>query len=180
MLNPVTVPPSPETLKTIRDLVAGVTGFNMDRGDQLIVETLPFEPVVVDADFVRQSPAPPKTPGPAWLEMITKYRDVFLIGLAGLAVLMVCLRTGLKMLSGRGNKAQTAELDQTPAVAAGASPYAAIPNSAADRADISPNTRKDLLLDANDTTAERIRELAQRDVNATANVLRMWMQNQKA
>ena len=173
----VTVPPSPETLKTIRDLVAGVTGFNMDRGDQLIVETLPFEPAV-DADFVTQAPAPPKTPGPAWLEMVSKYRDAFLIGLAGLAVLMVCLRTGVKMFSGRGNKAQTAELDQTPAVAAGASPYA-LPNSA-DRVDISPNTRKDLLLDANDTTAERIRELAQRDVNATANVLRMWMQKQKA
>ena len=39
----VLVPPSPEKLKIIRDLVAGVTGFNAERGDQLIVETLPFE-----------------------------------------------------------------------------------------------------------------------------------------
>src|ERR1035438_5229603 len=39
----VLVPPAPETLKTIKDLVAGVTGFNAERGDQLIVETLPFE-----------------------------------------------------------------------------------------------------------------------------------------
>jgi flagellar M-ring protein FliF len=39
----VLVPPAPEKLKVIRDLVAGVTGFNADRGDQLVVETLPFE-----------------------------------------------------------------------------------------------------------------------------------------
>ncbi len=39
----VLVPPSPEKLKVIRDLVAGVSGFNAERGDQLVVETLPFE-----------------------------------------------------------------------------------------------------------------------------------------
>jgi flagellar M-ring protein FliF len=36
-------PPSPEKLKAIHDLVAGVTGFNAERGDQLVVETQPFE-----------------------------------------------------------------------------------------------------------------------------------------
>jgi flagellar M-ring protein FliF len=36
-------PPAPEKLKIIRDLVAGIAGINADRGDQLIVETLPFE-----------------------------------------------------------------------------------------------------------------------------------------
>jgi flagellar M-ring protein FliF len=39
----VLLPPSAETLKIIHDLVAGVTGFNQERGDQLIIETLPFE-----------------------------------------------------------------------------------------------------------------------------------------
>jgi flagellar M-ring protein FliF len=39
----VLTPPTPEKLKVIHDLVAGVTGFNAERGDQLIVETLPFE-----------------------------------------------------------------------------------------------------------------------------------------
>jgi len=36
-------PPSPERLKSIRELVAGVTGLDEERGDQLIVEALPFE-----------------------------------------------------------------------------------------------------------------------------------------
>ena len=39
----VLVPPTPETLKIIHEVVAGVTGFNQERGDQLIIETLPFE-----------------------------------------------------------------------------------------------------------------------------------------
>jgi len=39
----VLAPPSPEKLKVIRDLVAGVTGFTQERGDQLVIETLPFE-----------------------------------------------------------------------------------------------------------------------------------------
>jgi flagellar M-ring protein FliF len=35
--------PSAEKLKSIRDLVAAATGFSSERGDQLIVESLPFE-----------------------------------------------------------------------------------------------------------------------------------------
>jgi len=39
----VLVPPSAQMLKTVHDLVAGVTGFSAQRGDQLVVETQPFE-----------------------------------------------------------------------------------------------------------------------------------------
>jgi flagellar M-ring protein FliF len=39
----VLVPPSPERLKVIHDLVAAAAGFSEERGDQLIVESLPFE-----------------------------------------------------------------------------------------------------------------------------------------
>ena len=37
------VPPTPEKMKMIHDLVAGVIGLNETRGDQLTLETLPFE-----------------------------------------------------------------------------------------------------------------------------------------
>jgi flagellar M-ring protein FliF len=42
-LDRVLVPPTPATLAIIHDLVAGVTGFSQERGDQLVIETLPFE-----------------------------------------------------------------------------------------------------------------------------------------
>jgi flagellar M-ring protein FliF len=50
----VLVPPPPEKLKVIRDLVAGITGFNEQRGDQLVIETLPFENTLLT-----EPPAPP-------------------------------------------------------------------------------------------------------------------------
>ena len=42
-LRRVLAPPPPEKLKAIRDLVAGVINFDQNRGDQLVVESLPFE-----------------------------------------------------------------------------------------------------------------------------------------
>jgi flagellar M-ring protein FliF len=42
----VLTPPTPERLKVIHDLAAAAVGFNMERGDQLIVESLPFESTV--------------------------------------------------------------------------------------------------------------------------------------
>ncbi len=53
-------PPTPERLKTIRDLVAAATGFSTERGDQLIVESLPFESTLhLEPPFQE----PPKNPG---------------------------------------------------------------------------------------------------------------------
>jgi len=36
-------PPPGETLKVVKDVLAGVVGFQQERGDQILVETLPFE-----------------------------------------------------------------------------------------------------------------------------------------
>ena len=45
-LQKVFVPPSADALKVIRELVAGVSGMKKERGDQLIVESLPFESTI--------------------------------------------------------------------------------------------------------------------------------------
>ena len=72
----VLVPPAPETLKAIRDLVAGVAGLSTDRGDQLTVETLPFESTLhpegeEEAPSTRApEPGPARSPAPRWLEML--------------------------------------------------------------------------------------------------------------
>ena len=39
----VIVPPTPEQIKKINDIVAGVLGLDTQRGDRLVVESLPFE-----------------------------------------------------------------------------------------------------------------------------------------
>ena len=59
----VLVPPSPEVLKGVHDIVAGITGYTEARGDQIAIETLPFEttleaePPLAPAAPARQSPA---------------------------------------------------------------------------------------------------------------------------
>ncbi|MGA7416019.1 MAG: flagellar M-ring protein FliF C-terminal domain-containing protein, partial [Bryobacteraceae bacterium] len=50
--------PSPDRMKVIHDVVAAAAGFNSSRGDQLIVETLPFEATL------KAEPPPVPTPGP--------------------------------------------------------------------------------------------------------------------
>jgi flagellar M-ring protein FliF len=54
----VLVPPAPEKLKVIRDLVAGITGFDAGRGDQIVIESLPFE-----STLTIEPPAPDVPPG---------------------------------------------------------------------------------------------------------------------
>ena len=52
------VPPSAEVLKGVHDIVAGITGFTETRGDQITVETLPFENTLE----AEPPPAPPAAP----------------------------------------------------------------------------------------------------------------------
>jgi flagellar M-ring protein FliF len=53
--------PSPEKLKAIRDVVSAAVGLNNDRGDQLIVESLPFDATLrIPAPAAPLPPAPPK------------------------------------------------------------------------------------------------------------------------
>lgn len=61
----VLIAPPPEKLKAIRDLVAGVVSFDQNRGDQIVVETLPFEATLRAAPPASDMPpaAPVAAPG---------------------------------------------------------------------------------------------------------------------
>jgi len=83
--------PSPERLKTIHDLVAAAAGLDPDRGDQLIVESLPFEatlnlepPTATAAAATAAKAAGKKTP----LEQI-KSDPKMMIGIAAGGVLIL-------------------------------------------------------------------------------------------
>jgi flagellar M-ring protein FliF len=82
-------PPSPEKLKSIKELVAGVIGITPDRGDQILVESLPFE-----ATLNAEPPPPPAPPMPLskyppWLTPYVNDPKTLIIGVA--AVLGVIL-----------------------------------------------------------------------------------------
>ncbi|HWB96529.1 MAG TPA: hypothetical protein VG672_07500, partial [Bryobacteraceae bacterium] len=73
-----------ETLKAIRDVVAGATGLNATRGDQVIVESLPFETTVRP----NRPEGPPPPPAPWWKQ------NPRLMILAGLGLAMILALVG--------------------------------------------------------------------------------------
>jgi flagellar M-ring protein FliF len=88
-------PPSAETLKVVKDVVSGVIGFQQDRGDQVLVETLPF-----DATLAVPAPeAPNKTaarqnekPGNGQEELVSRLKSLPRLWLiAGGCTLLVVL-----------------------------------------------------------------------------------------
>jgi flagellar M-ring protein FliF len=118
------VPPSPEELKIIREMVAGVTGFNAERGDQLVIETLPFEDTLL-----LEPPLPPGAPGlakpsaPA-ASTLKLDRNTLLIG-GGAALALIVLGIVVGMLSRRRGGGGSAEATGLPALSAGEGPMAA-------------------------------------------------------
>ncbi|MGP8243224.1 MAG: flagellar basal-body MS-ring/collar protein FliF [Bryobacteraceae bacterium] len=169
----VLVPPSPETLKTIRDLVAGVTGFNAERGDQLIVETLPFESSLKAAPPQALNSSKP-VKNPPWLDFANKYRDLWAPVGIGLTLLLILAKSVFRFARRAGvprevdfpaeleGPAAHTELSETAvAIANGQAP---LPAAAAPHGEL----------------AERIRPIAKRDPAVTASVLRMWLQETRA
>jgi flagellar M-ring protein FliF len=185
----VLVPPAPETLKTIRDLVAGVTGFDEQRGDQLIVESLPFE-----SSLNAQPPALPRPVSskpavkePPILEFYHKYSDLAVPAAIGLAFLMA-LGFGVfrmarkpKHKAGKVEAPGHRELPEAPHAPAmpgleGAAAHLTLSEKAQQAASGPPQ----LTEGERDQLAERIRQVAKRDQTATVNVLRMWMQDSQS
>jgi flagellar M-ring protein FliF len=112
----VLAPPSPEKLKVIRDLVAGITGFTAERGDQLVIESLPFEstlllepPALPGAPSATPAAPPSKLP-------IKLDRRTLLVGGGVAGVLLLLL---VFLLLRRSRKARAAAVAMPAALPAG-------------------------------------------------------------
>jgi flagellar M-ring protein FliF len=165
------VPPSPETIKTIKDLVAAATGFSAERGDQLIVESLPFEsslnaePPVVSAPKPETKPGPP---GPAWLEFLRQNRDLMVPVTLGIGLLLFLARVVRWLLVRRKPETEVELPAQLPPDSHAPPPrLAGEPASAA-----VAGAPQDQSLEV----AARVRQLAQSDLPLAANVVRLWLQ----
>jgi flagellar M-ring protein FliF len=119
----VLVPPAPEKLKVIRDLVAGITGFTETRGDLLVIETLPFElTLMIEPPPSPMAPAPVSAtkdvPIPGLPFKIDQKKLVMIGGGAG-GVLLLAI-TGFVLLRKRKKKKAAATAPAAIAGAAGA------------------------------------------------------------
>jgi flagellar M-ring protein FliF len=169
----VVTPPSPEVLKAVREVVAGVVAYNEERGDQITVESLPFETAV---DI---GPPPAAAPGTQQTKPGLNRQQTIVFGVAGVAVL---LAIGGALFLMRNRKRPAVE---TPASAAGELPAADVPaQKALDEATLDPAQLEAEVLNrlkipapsrATEVLIRHVREKSGKDPVVAANVLKGWI-----
>jgi flagellar M-ring protein FliF len=101
-------PPPSERIKIIRDLAAAATGLSVERGDQIIVETLPFEATLLAAPPPGMSPAAPAAPTSLLplIEQMVRERPLVAAGVASGALLLFILMMAIVILRRKRKKAR--------------------------------------------------------------------------
>jgi len=181
------VPPSPEVLKVVHDIVAGVTAFAEQRGDQITIDTLPFENTL--AAEPPQPPGPPQAPQRTTLDV---KQPAVIGGVAGCVLLLAGL---IFLLTRKRKTAIAVDMAGTPILAAGSTAVHLSPQEARAEAErkmeqqISENEAVQAQLEADalsriklpdhtkktEVLVKHIRESVQKDAQTATNVLRSWM-----
>lgn len=122
-------PPSPEKLKVVKDLVAGVAGIVPER-DQLVVESFPFESTVSPETLPAApvtAPAPNPFPwAPPWLQHAMQQKNFPVMLGVGAAVGIALLGVFIFLLR-RPSKSRIVA-QTTPAISAGKGAASALPS----------------------------------------------------
>ena len=185
------VPPSPEVLKGIHDVVAGIIGFSDTRGDQITIETLPFETTLSSEPPAPAQPAPKTVTGFDFKQPMFLYGAAVILLLL-LAVVFLLLRRpsarkataqdmaetalpeGSEAITPALIDAETAEDRLQQDIADNEVEQAQIEAEALGHIKLAANTRK------SDVLVRHIRESVHHDPVAAANVLRTWVADTEA
>jgi flagellar M-ring protein FliF len=173
--------PSAAKLKTISDLVSGVIGLSTERGDRLVVETLPFESTLNPETLApdKSTPPVPRT----WREELLGNKT-FLVGTGVGAAILLALLVVFVRLSRKGGERGRAQLpaELSPATASD-QVQGQIESRLAEQAalrekqelealnslKLPPATKKTEVL------TKHISEQAKKDSASMAQVLRAWL-----
>ncbi|HLH01613.1 MAG TPA: flagellar basal-body MS-ring/collar protein FliF [Bryobacteraceae bacterium] len=171
----VLVPPSPEKIKAIHELVAGIIGFTPNRGDQLVIEALPFQQTVEGDPGGVGSPlrtAPEKND----IRNLIK-NPMLLIG-AGVGVVLLI---GLAFFAMTRKKKQEAEVRVTAALNAAdkaeqTTEKPALPDADKPQIETKPHipALPDIAVQV-ETLRENVRQTVSRDPSLAAGVIRSWI-----
>ena len=176
-LKKVLVPPAPEKLTKIHDVVAALVGFSTQRGDQLTVETLPFDATLNSEP--PQNESHPAKPAETALDRLLGNK-LLQMWLAAGAICLVLGAILIVMLRGKGRNVTIAG---PRAVLAGGSPdsvqigglgrseVAAIENNASTPIALPPS-RGEVLLG-------QLRESAKKDAELWAAILKNWLAEER-
>jgi len=177
-------PPSAEKLKSIHGLVAGVIGFSPERGDQLVVETLPFDATLNPEVMPAAKPAAPPPPAP-WYEQALKNKYV-LVGVGVAVALLLTLMVVVVKLLRRG-RMEPAEMAPQLAPAQSVDINKQIENQLAEQTALRQKQENDALnalklppvTKKAEVLTKHISEQAKKDSSSMAHVLRSWMAEPK-
>jgi flagellar M-ring protein FliF len=195
----VLLPPTPEKLKIIRDLVAGVTGFNTERGDQLVIETLPFESTLtLEPPPVPKPPAAPKPAPPMFGVKLPQDKKTWIIVGSAAGGLLLVLGGLIFVLSKRHKKKKRAAAEAAPAIAAGQPAAAALPGAPLEDQIESKLAERDALqhrletqalnnlklapviTKTSEVLAKHLREKITKEPEVSAQILRTWIREEES
>jgi flagellar M-ring protein FliF len=165
--------PSPERMKAIQSVVAAAAGFSSVRGDQLTVETLPFE-----ATLTAEPPASASPAGQSHPAASQKPSVVLLAGIGG-GVLLVAVAVFLYRAR-RKRRAHAPVLPAEIAAAAGSRPALGMAGSNSSSESALTSAQEVFKLAPIMTTksqvlTKQVGEEARKDPAALAKVLRSWL-----
>ncbi len=166
-------PPTPERMKSIRDLVAGAIGFNAARGDRLIVESLPFESTL-QLEPPEGAPAPsPASPLSAWLEVLRKAAAAAILLLALSAAVVLVRRKRRRTVQIASPRELPATLGENPdgkSIAGVVEEAKRIEQASGALLESPPAPTKKA-----DLLAGRLRDVIKADPGGLAQVMRTWL-----
>jgi flagellar M-ring protein FliF len=180
----IVVPPSAEVVKAVHDVVAGIVAFNEPRGDQITVESLPFESTLDAEPPMSSTPLNQKAPA------ADKKQQMMLLG--GGALVVVILLGGALFVMRRSTKPKVS--DTAPAAIAADSHAGGVPvapghlgveiekriregeqEQARLEAEVLSAIKLPAATKATEVLIRHIRESSSKDPATAANVLRAWM-----
>jgi flagellar M-ring protein FliF len=183
-------PPSPDKLKVVHDLVAGVTGFNAERGDQLVVETQPFETTLtLEPPPMPAPPSGPATKAPG--KPINLDRKTLIIAGSAAVALVILFVSGLVILRKKWRRSAKAVLTGPAELAAagGAGPNPALEARHAEEEALQQeaatkalNSLKlaPVITKTAEIMAQHLREKISQEPELSAHVLRTWIREGEA
>jgi flagellar M-ring protein FliF len=179
----VIVPPTPEQLKKINDIVAGVLGLDTQRGDRLVVESLPFEETLLAESAPDPAAKTADKPKNNQSADLLHDKRVWIGAGAGLVVL---LAASFFLLKRKGKKVQ---IQQTPALPEAAIETAEVQDTvqlsepAEDKSPLELGSEPLLQLPPMskriEALREHIRESVKKDPEVAAEILRGWLAETK-
>jgi flagellar M-ring protein FliF len=183
-------PPSPGKMKTIHDLVAGVIGFSAERGDQLVIESLPFEATLNPEQILPASKTPqPAQPAPNSIDQLLKNKYVTIGAGTGVVVLLAVVLLMFKLGRRSSDRSPPAEMNpQLPAAQGTEDTFSKkLENQLAEHAALRQKQETDALnllklppvTKKAEVLTKHIGEQAKKDSTAMAHVLRSWMGDSK-